>query len=117
MILVFLKWKLRAPKAKGLFLVDVQYYWWYHVHTNLFICVENTLSHCSVGRIQAESRCPELLANYTDLLLRKTGLSKRLGSEDIDRKLNDVVSSFFNLIVFHLSYFAIYFCFRLVLLS
>ncbi|VDN29305.1 unnamed protein product [Gongylonema pulchrum] len=43
------------------------------------------------GRVQAESRCPELLANYTDLLLRKTGLSKRLTSEEIDTKLNDVV--------------------------
>ncbi|VDK66123.1 unnamed protein product [Onchocerca ochengi] len=44
-----------------------------------------------VGRMQAESRCPELLANFTDLLLRKTSLSKRLSSEEIDAKLNDVL--------------------------
>lgn len=41
--------------------------------------------------MQAESRCPELLANFTDLILRKTSLSKRLSSEEIDSKLNDVV--------------------------
>lgn len=41
--------------------------------------------------MQAESRCPELLANFCDLLLRKTALSKRLSSEEIDAKLNDVV--------------------------
>ncbi|KAK6108277.1 Cullin-5 [Brugia pahangi] len=45
---------------------------------------------CS-DRIQAESRCPELLANFTDLILRKTSLSKRLSSEEIDAKLNDVL--------------------------
>lgn len=42
-------------------------------------------------RVQAESRCPELLANYCDLLLRKTSLSKRLSSEEIDARLNDVL--------------------------
>uniref|UniRef100_A0A0R3RZ92 Cullin-5 n=1 Tax=Elaeophora elaphi TaxID=1147741 RepID=A0A0R3RZ92_9BILA len=45
----------------------------------------------NAGRIQAESRCPELLANFTDLILRKTSLSKRLSSEEIDAKLNDVL--------------------------
>lgn len=43
------------------------------------------------SRTQAESRCPELLANYCDLLLRKTALSKRLSSEEIDAKLDDVL--------------------------
>uniref|UniRef100_F1KWA6 Cullin-5 n=1 Tax=Ascaris suum TaxID=6253 RepID=F1KWA6_ASCSU len=43
------------------------------------------------SRVQAESRCPELLANFCDLLLRKTALSKRLSSEEIDAKLNDVL--------------------------
>ncbi|VDM96638.1 unnamed protein product [Thelazia callipaeda] len=43
------------------------------------------------NRSQAESRCPELLANFTDLLLRKTSLSKRLTSEEVDAKLNDVL--------------------------
>ncbi|VDK84517.1 unnamed protein product [Litomosoides sigmodontis] len=43
------------------------------------------------GRTQAESKCPELLANFTDLILRRTSLSKRLSSEEIDTKLNDVL--------------------------
>lgn len=38
-----------------------------------------------------ESRCPELLANYCDLLLRKTTLSKKLTSEEIEKKLKDVL--------------------------
>jgi len=38
-----------------------------------------------------ESRSPELLANYCDQLLRKTALSKRLTSEEIDEKLNHVL--------------------------
>uniref|UniRef100_A0A0N5BD67 Cullin-5 n=1 Tax=Strongyloides papillosus TaxID=174720 RepID=A0A0N5BD67_STREA len=43
------------------------------------------------GRCNIESRCPELLANYCDLLLRKSGLSKRLSSSEIDKKLNDLL--------------------------
>ncbi|XGW04972.1 hypothetical protein V3C99_015841 [Haemonchus contortus] len=38
-----------------------------------------------------ESKCPELLANYCDLLLRKTQLSKKLTSEEIDAKLNNLL--------------------------
>lgn len=38
-----------------------------------------------------ESRCPELLANYCDVLLRKSNISKKLSSEEIDDKLNNVV--------------------------
>ncbi|ESO09577.1 hypothetical protein HELRODRAFT_97655 [Helobdella robusta] len=38
-----------------------------------------------------ESKCPELLANYCDMLLRKTPLSKRLTSEEIEKKLKDVI--------------------------
>lgn len=38
-----------------------------------------------------ESKCPELLANYCDMLLRRTPLSKRLTSEQIDRRLKDVL--------------------------
>lgn len=41
---------------------------------------------------QPESKCPELLANYCDMLLRKTPLSKRLTSDQIESKLRDVVS-------------------------
>ncbi|XP_063954876.1 cullin-5-like isoform X2 [Lytechinus pictus] len=40
---------------------------------------------------QPESRCPELLANYCDMLLRKTPLSKRLTSEEIESKLRNVL--------------------------
>ena len=42
-------------------------------------------------KTQAESRCPELLANFCDMLLRKTPLSKKLTSDEIERKLKDVV--------------------------
>lgn len=38
-----------------------------------------------------ESKCPELLANYCDMLLRKTPLSKKLTSDEIESKLRDVV--------------------------
>uniref|UniRef100_T1J995 Cullin-5 n=1 Tax=Strigamia maritima TaxID=126957 RepID=T1J995_STRMM len=42
-------------------------------------------------RIQSESKCPELLANFCDMLLRKTALSKKLTSVDIDGKLKDAL--------------------------
>lgn len=49
----------------------------------------------SLGRVglktQPESKCPELLANYCDMLLRKTPLSKKLTSEEIEAKLKEVV--------------------------
>ena len=38
-----------------------------------------------------ESKCPELLAIYCDMLLRKTPLSKKLTSEEVEGKLKDVV--------------------------
>ena len=39
-----------------------------------------------------ESKCPELLAQYCDMLLRKTPLSKKLTSEEVEGKLKNVVS-------------------------
>ena len=49
---------------------------------------------CSVcAKTQPESKCPELLANYCDMLLRKTPLSKKLTSEEVEKKLKDVVST------------------------
>lgn len=42
-------------------------------------------------KTQPESRCPELLANFCDMLLRKTPLSKKLTSDEIESKLKDVV--------------------------
>ncbi|VDM56359.1 unnamed protein product [Angiostrongylus costaricensis] len=41
--------------------------------------------------VAVESKCPELLANYCDLLLRKTQLSKKLTSEEIDARLNNLL--------------------------
>ena len=56
----------------------------------LFICV----SLYRVGlKTQPESKCPELLANYCDMLLRKTTLSKKLTSEEIELKLKEVVKT------------------------
>lgn len=45
-----------------------------------------------VLKSQPESKCPELLANYCDMLLRKTPLSKKLAPEEIETKLKEVVS-------------------------
>lgn len=45
-------------------------------------------------KCQPESKCPELLANYCDMLLRKTPLSKKLTSDEIESKLRDVVCVF-----------------------
>lgn len=41
--------------------------------------------------VAPESKCPELLANYCDMLLRRTPLSKRLTSEEIESRLKDVL--------------------------
>ena len=43
------------------------------------------------SKIQPESKCPELLANYCDMLLRKTPLSKKLTSDEVETKLQDVL--------------------------
>ena len=45
------------------------------------------------AKTQPESKCPELLANYCDMLLRKTPLSKKLTSEEVEKKLKDVVNN------------------------
>jgi len=56
-------------------------------------CVSVCVHPSSVGmKTQPESKCPELLANYCDMLLRKTTLSKKLTSEEIELKLKEVVS-------------------------
>lgn len=41
--------------------------------------------------VAPESKCPELLANYCDMLLRRTPLSKRLTTEEIEARLRDVL--------------------------
>ena len=56
--------------------------------------VENTdIFFRSTGtKTVAESKCPELLANFCDMLLRKSPYSKKRTSEEIEEKLKDVVS-------------------------
>ena len=52
------------------------------------------MMNCRMGvKSVPESKCPELLANYCDMLLRKTALSKKLTSEEVERKLREVVST------------------------
>lgn len=41
--------------------------------------------------IPPESRCADLLANYCDMLFRRTNVSKKLSSEDITSRLNQVL--------------------------
>lgn len=54
--------------------------------------LEIPIKNKGVGtKTQPESKCPELLANYCDMLLRKTPLSKKLTSEDVEKKLKDVL--------------------------
>ena len=54
----------------------------------------STAINCRMGvKTLPESKCPELLANYCDMLLRKTALSKKLTSEEVERKLREVVSA------------------------
>ncbi|KAA0720058.1 Cullin-5 [Triplophysa tibetana] len=54
--------------------------------------LELPLKQKGVGlKTQPESKCPELLANYCDMLLRKTPLSKKLTSEEIEAKLKEVL--------------------------
>ncbi|KAK9498549.1 hypothetical protein O3M35_003156 [Rhynocoris fuscipes] len=53
--------------------------------------LELPTKQCGGVKSQPESKCPELLANYCDMLLRKTPLSKRLTSDQIESKLRDVL--------------------------
>ncbi|XP_030851114.1 cullin-5-like isoform X2 [Strongylocentrotus purpuratus] len=59
--------------------------------TKVFRLELPTKNKSAVSKGQPESRCPELLANYCDMLLRKTPLSKRLTSEEIESKLRNVL--------------------------
>ena len=83
-----------------------------HTHSHVLVCCLSAFSRGigAVSKTHPESKCPELLANYCDLLLRKTPLSKKLTSEEIDAKLKGVVRfgewstcSFFNYILWSLS--------------
>jgi len=44
-----------------------------------------------ISKTQPESKCPELLANYCDMLLRRTPLSKKLTSDEVEAKLREVL--------------------------
>lgn len=59
--------------------------------TTVFKLELNTGRSTSGKAVAPESKCPELLANYCDMLLRRTPLSKRLTSEEIELRLRDVL--------------------------
>ena len=46
---------------------------------------------CVTGRIQPESKCPELLANFCDLLFRKSPRSKKISLEEMQQKAKEIV--------------------------
>ena len=71
------------------------------------IVVKNGFCVFRVGlKTQPESKCPELLANYCDMLLRKTPLSKKLTSEEIEAKLKEVVSIYIFMLLYKQCMFA-----------
>ncbi|XP_018328202.1 cullin-5 [Agrilus planipennis] len=59
--------------------------------TTVFRLELNSNKNASNKSIVPESKCPELLANYCDMLLRRTPLSKRLTSDQIEQRLRDVL--------------------------
>ncbi|XP_017786087.1 PREDICTED: cullin-5 isoform X1 [Nicrophorus vespilloides] len=59
--------------------------------TNVFRLELNTGKNPGPKTVAPESKCPELLANYCDMLLRRTPLSKRLTTEEIESRLRDVL--------------------------
>lgn len=59
--------------------------------TTVFKLELSTAKNPNAKTVAPESKCPELLANYCDMLLRRTPLSKRLTSEEIESRLKDVL--------------------------
>ena len=57
--------------------------------TNVFKLELPTLR--GLKKTSFESRSPELLANYCDMLLRKTPLSKRLSSDETENRLKGIL--------------------------
>jgi cullin-5 len=51
----------------------------------------NTATARGIKTTSPESKCPELLANFCDMLLRRTPLSKRLTTDQIESRLRDVL--------------------------
>ena len=51
-----------------------------------------TTSRGTNAKTAPESKCPELLANFCDQLLRKSPISKKMTSQEIEVKLKELVS-------------------------
>ncbi|VDP42965.1 unnamed protein product [Schistosoma curassoni] len=51
----------------------------------------DTVDPSSSGISRVESRCPELLASYCDMLLRKSPTNRRLTTDEIEQKLRNVL--------------------------
>ncbi len=70
-------------------------YIYIYIYICLCVCVFVVVIFLRGGpssKTHPESKCPELLANYCDMLLRKTPHSKKMTSEEIEKKLRSVVS-------------------------
>ncbi len=65
---------------------------WTERRVHVYIVNLSLIRTSGGSKTHPESKCPELLANYCDLLLRKTPLSKKLTSDETDEKLKNVVS-------------------------
>ncbi|CAB3995820.1 cullin-5 [Paramuricea clavata] len=59
--------------------------------TSIFNLELATNIKSSASKTVPESKCPELLANFCDMLLRKSPYSKKLTSDEIEAKLKDVL--------------------------
>ena len=59
--------------------------------TSIFNLELPTNIKSSGSKTVPESKCPELLANFCDMLLRKSPFSKKLTSDEIEAKLKDVL--------------------------
>ncbi|KAI6186837.1 Cullin-5 [Aphelenchoides besseyi] len=70
------RYEISNPKLKG--------------HVDVCCCKFNCYNFRKNNQ-PPESKCPELLANYCDLLLRKSTLTKKLTSDQIDEKLSNVL--------------------------
>ncbi|VDQ15172.1 unnamed protein product [Trichobilharzia regenti] len=58
-------------------------------NTSVFVTEIPTSVRSGVSRV--ESRCPELLASYCDMLLRKSPTNRRLTTDEIEQKLRNVL--------------------------
>lgn len=59
--------------------------------TSIFNLELPTSKSSTSSKLIAESKCPELLANFCDMLLRKSPYSKKLTADEIEAKLKDVL--------------------------